>query len=330
MSLAGPPADTRGRPGRVSTDRPRRLKAATRTGLSRYTVGLPLLLAAILLWLVPDFAAPRNLANVSGQIAALLIVTLGQLVVALIAGVDLSVGSVVSLAGCIVATHADPFAGVAVALALGAAVGIVNGLGVAYAQIHPLVMTLSTMTFLQGFAYLILPIPGGRVAPRLGSMANGDLWGVPLPLLWCALFAALVAWVLHRTRLGLHIFAVGANARSAALNGVAARPVTVAAYVVCSMLAVASGIYLAARVASGDPTMGASFGLESVTAIALGGVQLTGGVGSVLGVVTGALSLGLITNGINLFGISPFLRGVVTGVLLLAAVCSQRRAAVGL
>ena len=82
--------------------------------------------------------------------------------------------------------------------------------------------------------------------------------------------------------------------------------------------------------ASGDPTMGASFGLESVTAVALGGVQLTGGVGSILGVLTGALSLGLITNGINLFGISPFLRGALTGALLLAAVCSQRRKVVGL
>jgi ribose transport system permease protein len=123
---------------------------------------------------------------------------------------------------------------------------------------------------------------------------------------------------------------VGANARSAHLNGVHAARVTVIAYVICSLLAVVSGIYLAARVSSGDPTMGSSFSLESVTAVALGGIQLTGGVGSILGVVTGALSLGFITNGINLFGISPFLRGAVTGLLLLVAVCSQRRAMVGL
>ena len=106
--------------------------------------------------------------------------------------------------------------------------------------------------------------------------------------------------------------------------------VVVSAYVVCSLLAVVAGIYLAARVSSGDPAMGAAFGLESVTAVALGGIQLTGGVGSILGVVTGALSLGLITNGINLLGISPFLRGTLTGLLLLAAVCAQRRKVVGL
>ena len=301
-----------------------------RSGISRYTLALPLLLFAVLALAAPNFLAPQNLVNVSAQIAALLIVSLGQLVVALIAGIDLSVGSVMSLASCLVATQADPLVGVLLALGLGLLVGTVNGLGVAVAGIHPLIMTLSTMTFLQGLAYLLLPIPGGQVAAGLGQAANGTLWGLPLPLLWCAVCAALVFVLLHRTRLGLHIFAVGANARSAHLNGVRAVAVVVSAYVVCSLLAVVAGIYLAARVASGDPAMGAAFGLESVTAVALGGVQLTGGVGSILGVITGALSLGLITNGINLFGISPFLRGALTGALLLAAVCSQRRRVVGL
>lgn len=301
-----------------------------RSGSSRYTVGLPLLLFALLALAAPSFLATQNLVNVSGQIAALLIVSLGQMVVALVAGIDLSVGSVMSLAGCLVATQADPLWGVTLALALGLCVGLVNGLGVAVAGIHPLVMTLSTMTFLQGLAYLLLPIPGGAVPPVLGALANGNLWGVPRPLLWCAACALAVYLLLHRTRLGLHIFAVGANARSAHLNGVRAVAVVVSASVVCSLLAVVAGVYLAARVSSGDPAMGAAFGLESVTAVALGGIQLTGGVGSILGVVTGALSLGLITNGINLLGISPFLRGTLTGLLLLAAVCAQRRKVVGL
>ena len=301
-----------------------------RSGVSRYTLGLPLLLLALLALAVPNFLAPQNLANVSGQITALLIVSLGQLLVALVAGIDLSVGSVMSLASCLVATQTDPLWGISLALALGLVVGIGNGLGVAVAGIHPLIMTLATTTFLQGLAYLLLPIPGGEVAPSLRQLATGNLWGLPQPLLWCAGCAALVYTVLHRTRLGLHLFAVGAQARSAHLNGVRVVAVVVAAYVGCSLLAVVAGIYLAARVASGDPTMGAAFGLESVTAVALGGVQLTGGVGSILGVITGALSLGLITNGINLFGISPFLRGALTGALLLAAVCVQRRKVVGL
>jgi len=301
-----------------------------RSGVSRYTLGLPLLLFAVLALAAPNFLAPQNLANISGQITALLIVTLGQLVVALVGGIDLSVGSVVSLASCLVATQSDPLWGITLALALGLVVGLVNGAGVTLAGIHPLIMTLATMTFLQGFAFLVLPIPGGQIAPELRQLVNGTLWAVPQPIWWCAVLALLVGVLLHRTRLGLHIFAVGANAHSAQLNGVRSVRVVMAAYVTCSLLAVVAGIYLASRVASGDPTMGASFSLESVTAVALGGVQLTGGVGSVLGVITGALSLGLINNGINLFGVSPFLRGAITGALLLAAVCVQRRRMVGL
>ena len=303
---------------------------ALRSGIRRTTLALPVVLFALLALAAPGFLAPQNLANISGQITALLIVSLGQMLVALVAGIDLSVGSVMSLAGSLVATQSDPLLGIGLALLLGLLVGVVNGLGVAVAGIHPLIMTLATATFLQGLAYLVLPIPGGEVPASLRSLVNGTLWGVPQPLLWCALCAGAVALLLHHTRLGLHLFAVGAQARSAQLNGVPVVAVTVSAYVACSLLAVVAGIYLAARVASGDPTMGASFGLESVTAVALGGVQLTGGVGSVLGVVTGALSLGLMTNGINLFGISPFLRGALTGVLLLAAVCAQRRKVVGL
>lgn len=303
---------------------------ALRSGIRRTTLALPVVLFVLLALAAPGFLAPQNLANIIGQITALLIVSLGQMLVALVAGIDLSVGSVMSLAGSLVATQADPLLGIGLALLLGLLVGVVNGLGVAVAGIHPLIMTLATATFLQGLAYLVLPIPGGEVPASLRSLVNGTLWGVPQPLLWCALCAGAVALLLHHTRLGLHLFAVGAQARSAQLNGVPVVAVTVSAYVACSLLAVVAGIYLAARVASGDPTMGASFGLESVTAVALGGVQLTGGVGSVLGVVTGALSLGLMTNGINLFGISPFLRGALTGVLLLAAVCAQRRKVVGL
>jgi ribose transport system permease protein len=301
-----------------------------RSGISRYTIGLPVLLFLVLTLSADSFLTAQNMANVSGQVAALLIVTLGQLVVALVAGIDLSVGSVLSLASSLVATQPDPLWGIALALLMGLMVGLVNGLGVAVAGIHPLIMTLASMTFLQGLAYVILPIPGGQVAPVLGALAKGTLWGLPLALLWCALCVAAVVLLLHRTRLGLHLYAVGGNARSAHLNGVRSVAVVVSAYVVCSLLAVVAGIYLAARVSSGDPAMGASFALESVTAVALGGVQFTGGVGSVLGAVTGALSLGLITNGINLLGVSPFLRGTITGVLLLVAVCLQRRKGVGL
>lgn len=301
-----------------------------RTGLTHYTLGLPVVLVLLLAATQADFRSTQNLLNFSGQIGALLIVAMGQLFVTLVAGIDLSVGSVMSLASAFAATQSDPLAAVAMATALGVAVGTVNGMGVAFAGVHPLVMTLSTATFLQGLAYVVLPIPGGSIAPAMTAAATGEAVGIPAPLLWCAAAALAASSVLRRTRFGTHLFAVGGHPRSAYLNGVRVKSVVVGAYVWCSVAAAWAGLFLAARVAAGDPALGASYALESVAAVALGGVQLTGGVGSVAGVVAGVLSLGLMTNGLNLFGVSPFMRGVLTGVLLLAAVSLQRRRIVGM
>jgi ribose transport system permease protein len=315
---------------RRSVARPVTQGEQSRSGITRYTVSLPVLLFAALALTAPNFVEGQNLSNLSGQITALLLVTLGQLMVCLVAGIDLSVGSVVSLASCISATQSDPAVLILFALALGLAVGLVNGCGIALAGIHPLIMTLSSMTFLQGLALLVLPIPGGSIQPFVLHAAKATVLGMPVALGWCAVAMAVAGVLLYRTRLGLHIFAVGANRTSARLNGVHSRRVTVAAYVLCSLLSVAAGLYLTGRVSSGDPTMGQAFALDSITAAALGGVRLTGGVGSIFGVLSGTLTLGFVTNGINLLGISPFLRLVVTGTLLLIAICSQRRSTVGL
>jgi ribose transport system permease protein len=128
----------------------------------------------------------------------------------------------------------------------------------------------------------------------------------------------------------LRLFAIGGNAESAELSGVRAFWPRLACYVLCSLASVVAGIYLTGRIVSGDPTMGQPFSLDSVTAIALGGVQLAGGVGSVAGAVLGTITLGLITNGMNLLGVSPFFSAALTGVLLLAAISLQRRKVIGI
>ena len=135
--------------------------------------------------------------------------------------------------------------------------------------------------------------------------------------------------LLYRTRFGLRIFAIGANAQSASSTAcVSPRR----GRLLCPLLAGrrVAGIYLTGRISSGDPTMGQPFSLDSVTAIALGGVQLSGGVGSVIGAVLGTITLGLITNGMNLLGVSPFFRAALTGVLLLGAISLQQRKAIGI
>lgn len=305
-----------------------RSRHARRTGLSVITLALPLALFLLLSFGSPTFTNVQNLMNVNSQITALLIASLGQAVVAVSGGIDLSVGAVMSLTSAILAT-ADPFWALPLVLAMGIAVGLVNGIGVTLFNVHPLVMTLATMTFLQGLALLVHPVPGGSVPPFLRALAVSDLAGIPAAALWCAGFILLTWILLTRSRFGLRVFAAGANPASAARNALPVQKLKIACYVLCSLAAVFAGIFLTARVGAGDATMGAPYSLDTVAAIALGGVQLAGGTGSVIGVVAGVITLGLVSNGMNLLGISPFLRAAITGVLLLGAIGLQRRETIG-
>ena len=163
----------------------------------------------------------------------------------------------------------------------------------------------------------------------LRALAVSPVVGLPVALFWCAA-AILLAWyLLNRSRFGLRTYAVGANPVSAGRNGIAVTRLKVTCFLLCSLSAVVAGIFLTARVGAGDATMGTPYSLDTVTAMALGGVQLAGGTGSVLGIVAGVVTLGLMSNGMNLLGVSPFLRAAVTGALLLAAIGLQRREAIG-
>jgi ribose transport system permease protein len=300
-----------------------------RSGLGLVSLGLPVVMFVLLSLTAPDFLSRQNIANVNSQITALVIVALGQLIVALVGGIDISVGSVVSLSSVLIVTLAPSLA-VPVALITGVAVGLANGFGVAVFGVHPLIMTLSTMTFVQGFSLLFMSGAGGVVPGPIVAIAKSSVGGFPAGFFWCVAAVAAVSTLLYRTPFGLRIFAIGANAQSAELSGVRVKAARIACYVLCSVAGAIAGVYLTGRIASGDPTMGQPFGIDSVTAIALGGVQLSGGVGSVIGAVLGTITLGLISNGMNMIGVSPFFRAALTGVLLLGAVSLQKRKAIGI
>ena len=300
-----------------------------RSGLGLVSIGLPIVMFLVLSLVAPKFFSFENLGNVSNQITALLIVTLGQMIVALVAGIDISVGSVVSLTSVIVVS-VDPEIAIPMAVLAGLAVGLVNGFGVVVAGVHPLIMTLASMTFLQGFALLIQTGAGGTVPSYIQRLSTGTFLGLPMSIVWSIIVVAIVSFIIYRTRFGLRMFAIGANARNVELSGVRTTWPRILCYVLCSLSGVLAGVYLTGRIATGDPMMGQSFSLDSVTAVALGGVQLAGGTGSVLGAVFGSLTLGLITNAMNLLGISPFFRGALTGLLLVGAISLQRRKAIGI
>ena len=307
-----------------------RVRRFGRSGLGLIPLGLPVLMFSLLAARSPDFLEFQNIANVSSQITALMIVALGQLMVALIGGIDISVGSVLSLTSALIVSIANPWLAVGSALLASLVVGAANGVGVAIFGVHPLIMTLASMTFLQGLSLLVLPTAGGSVPEGLTMLAKASVIGFPMAVVWCVVASMLISVLLYRSRFGLRVFAIGASGESAALNGVDVVAPKIACYILCSMCSALAGIYLTGRISTGDPTLGQPFSLDSVTAVALGGVQLAGGVGSVVGAVLGTVTLGLIANGMNLLGVSPFLRAAVTGMLLLGAISLQRRRTIGI
>lgn len=306
-----------------------RLRLSPRSGLNIYVLAMPLLIVLFLAALAPAFLSPGNLQNIAVQIAPLAIATLGQLLVALVAGIDLSVGSVVSLATCIMAATDNTAVGILTALAVGGLIGLTNGLAVAIGRIHPIIATLATMTIVQGIALYWLPSAGGRTPESFVQVMNGVVAGIPASLIVALALYMAISWVLRSTPFGLHLLAAGAHAQNAYFNGVADRRMIVSAYVLCSLGAAVAGILLAGRIGAGDPLIGSQFSLNSITAIALGGVQFTGGIGSPLGALLGTLTLGLMRNGMNLLGIDAFLQSAITGLMLLFAISFQRRKVVG-
>lgn len=301
-------------------------------GLRQRSAWPVLVLLAVLLvvlgTLAPGILAPRNLLNVVNQQASLIVVTIGQALVVLTGGLDLSVGSVVSLTTAIVSLD-TPFAiPLALLAALGA--GCVNAVGILRFQVHPILMTLSTMTALQGVALLVRPIPGGSTPAWLNAYSSGTLFGIPLPALAAVLIAVAMTLVVSRTRFGLHLIATGGSADNARLGGVKADGVIACAYIFSSLFACMGGINLAGRMTSGDPLVGAQFAVDSVAATALGGTLLSGGLGGIPGPVAGVLFLALLGNGLNFMNISTYYQMIIKGALLIAAVSAHRRKVPGL
>ncbi|MER8465439.1 ABC transporter permease [Mesorhizobium sp. M1396] len=301
--------------------------------------GLPLLVALLIsLWLTVEttqFATAENLFNLVAQAMPLIIAALGQLVVVLIGGLDLSVGSVISFTTAVLALDQPAIVLIPAVFMLAALIGLINGLAITRFNVHPIIATLSTQYIVLGITRILRPVSGGTVPEIVIAAVSGSFLGIPYPVFW-GIVVILAAWkLLYGSRYGLHLFAIGggiaSGAESAARNfGVSDRRNIILAYVVCSCFAAVAGVFLAGRIVSGDPNVGLLFELDTVTAVALGGTQLSGGIGSLHGTVIGALVMALLANGMNLANVSPFVQTAIKGGILLAVVGLQSRKKMGL
>ena len=286
-------------------------------------------LVAAAIWLFePSFYHSANVTNVLRQAGILGVVTLGQTLVLLVAGIDLSVGAVMS--GTLIAVAALSRPGhlplvvvVVIVLALGVVVGCVNGLLVAYRKVPPFVATLGMTAVVAGgqLAYT-KGVPAGTIPAHLRPLGLGA-WGIVpyAALLWLAL-TGLAFILLRVTIYGRQLYAVGTAAEVASRAGARVRLITWSAYLGCSVLAAAAGIVLSAYVGYVDPGVGSGYDLDSISAAVVGGVAFSGGRGGVIGAALGVLLLTVLLNLVILAGVDPNVQLIVRGGVVIAAMAT--------
>lgn len=280
------------------------------------------------------FLNPFNLINVARQVALFGIVSVGMTFVILTAGIDLSVGSIVAVVAVVSALllgdgTAVPLVIVA-ALAIGLALGAVNGAGITLGRLPPFIMTLGTMVMGRGLAMTISeghPIHFPAASADFAWLGQGYLLGLPVPVWIFAAVAASAYVVLRFTVFGRNVFAVGSNPEAARLAGIDVRLTIFTVYAISGVLSALTALIFVSRLTVGEPVAGMGLELEAIAVTVIGGTSLFGGEGGIVGTVIGAAIFAVLANILNLAGVSPFTQQIVKGAIIVAAVLfeTQRR-----
>lgn len=288
-----------------------------------------LLVAAIFTILTPNFLTTSNLINILRQVSVIGIVAAGQTLVIITAGIDLSVGSIVGLAGAVSAgvtlSTGSATLGIASGLLTGTVFGLANGFLISRLKLTPFIVTLASMTVLSG---LTLIYTGGNpilvTNPVYKFIGQGYIGPIPFPVIMLLLVYTVLYFVLKRTVHGQYIYSIGGNEKASLLSGIRVNVHKSIVYGTSGLLAGLAAIILSARLSSATPVAGTGYELDAIAAVILGGTSLFGGKGSVVGTLIGVLLLGILTSGMNLINVSPFYQNVAKGLIVLLAVLIDR------
>lgn len=299
-------------------------RRAAEYALAAATLVQVLVFAAI----APGFFSVANAVNIALSIAIIGILAVGMTAVILTGGIDLSIGSVLALAGvsaAIAATKGAPLPVVIlVALGVGAITGIVNGSLIAWLRVPPFVATLAMLTVARGLSFII---SGGRsiggMPSSFGALGRAVVFGVPAPVLVMVAVMAAGAFVLSRMVLGRHIYALGGNAEAAWLAGIRVKLVTGIVYTLNGVLGGLAGFVLASRLGAGVPNAGVQYELDVIAAVVVGGTSLSGGRGSIGSTLWGTVFIGVLTNGLNLANVDPYVQKIALGIVIVIAVIAD-------
>ncbi|MCC6588955.1 MAG: ABC transporter permease [Bryobacterales bacterium] len=273
----------------------------------------------------PHFLTGTNLSSVVRQTAVINIMALGMTLIIIAGGIDLSVGSILAfggLMGTMAMEKGMPIpAGIAVGIMAGMLWGFINGMLTTTLKINPFIVTLGTLGIVRGIALIISNgLPVHQIPQAFSYLGEGTLVGVPFVLWILLLCAVAVHIILEHTRLGRSAFAIGSNPEAALYAGINVGFVTMAVYTIGGMLTGLAGMIEASRLMTGQPTAGQGYELQAIAAVVIGGGSLRGGEGSVIGTLVGAFIMGLLANGSDLLGISPYLQQAIIGAIIILAV----------
>ncbi len=283
----------------------------------------------------PDsFFTVGNLQTIARQTTVVGIAALGMTLVIVSGGIDLSVGSIIALSTVTIAAllkaGVDPFFAACGGIAAGTLCGFINGTLITRLRVVPFIVTLGTLLIVRGAAKGLageqkIDAPLSWLNELLATLRPDDRWMVVPPGVWILiLLALLVAGVLRYARLGRHIFAVGSNEQTARLCGVAVERVKVAVYTLCAAFAGLAGVMQFSRLTVGDPTVAVGLELDVIAAVVIGGGSLSGGEGSILGTLVGALIMTVIRSGCSQLGLPNWVQEIVTGSIIVVAVALDR------
>jgi ribose transport system permease protein len=289
-------------------------------------------LAAVVV-IVLSFASPyfmtyNNILNVLDQSVVVGILAVGLTLVILTGGIDLSVGSVVGLTGAAMATSFPVVGfvpGLFVGLLTGAVVGTINGTIIEKGGVAAFIVTLGMLSIARSLTYIgsgarsIINLP-----PELPSLALGMVGPLPVNVLFLLVLYAVAYFVLTRTKMGRSLYAIGSNPEAARIAGLPVATYRIGVYVITGALCACAAAFLAGRIRSVDPTSGTGLELDAIAAVVIGGTSLFGGRGSIIGTLFGVIIMVCIRNGLNLLGIDPYWQGTAIGVIIIAAVLTER------
>ncbi len=309
--------------------------------LNKYGIVIILLAMFIAFSLLSEgFFTTRNIFNIIRQISFMGLIAIGVTMVIITGGIDLGSGSVLALAAVVATSLAQvqtsatlKYPGlivpvivpIAAALTIGALTGVINGSLIAKFKIPPFIATLGMMTVARGFALIYSNKPLSQLTPEYNFIGQGEIFGVPFPVIILITVAILAHIMLNNVPFGRYIYALGGNEQAARISGVNIDRVKIGVYTIAGLLSGLAGLVVSSRVGSGQPGQGVGIELDAIAAAVIGGTSLSGGIGTIWGTIVGALIIGVLDNGLILLNVDQYWITIVKGTIIVVAVIIDQR-----